>query len=222
MNIQESRELDEAVLQHKRIFQAGTQRRSVQNFALAAELARSGKLGKLQSVHAGILPLIGYKTPLPEEPLPDLELIDWDQWVGPAPMVPFNSAYCHGQWKGHKGFYAAYRLPEWGSHTVDLCQWAADADGTTPIEFEIDGTTITGTYSNGIKLVMRIAGFKGAGDWSPGLGSCPVRFEGDQGWVEAGDYKMLAVSDAKLIEGRSYNKQSGRIPSTMPGTFSTA
>ena len=212
MNIQESRELDEAILKHKRVFQAGTQRRSVQNFALAAELARSGKLGKLKSVHAGILQLSDYAAPLPEEPLPDPELIDWDKWVGPAPMVPFNSAYCRSRWKGHKGFYAAYRLPEWGTHTVDLCQWAADADGTTPIEFETDGTTITGTYANGIKLVMRISGKGEVGDWSPGLGSCPVRFEGDQGWVEAGDFKVMAVSDPKLIEGRSYDRLAGTNP----------
>ena len=60
------------------------------------------------------------------------------------------------------------------THTVDLCQWAADAaDGTTPIEFETDGTTITGNYANGIKLVMRLSGFKDQGDWSPGLGSMP-------------------------------------------------
>jgi predicted dehydrogenase len=212
MNIQESRELDEAILKHKRVFQAGTQRRSVQNFALAVELARSGKLGKLKSVHAGILQLSDYAAPLPEEPLPDPELIDWDKWVGPAPMVPFNSDYCRSRWKGHKGFYAAYRLPEWGTHTVDLCQWAADADGTTPIEYETDGTTITGTYANGIKLVMRISGKGEVGDWSPGLGSCPVRFEGDQGWVEAGDFKVMAVSDPKLIEGRSYDRLAGTNP----------
>lgn len=219
MNIQESRELDEAILKHKRVFQAGTQRRSVPNFALAVELARSGKLGKLKSVHAGILPLSNYKAPLPEEPLPDPELIDWDQWVGPAPMVPYNSGYCRGRWRGHKGFNAAYTLPEWGTHTVDLCQWAADADGTTPIEFETDGTTITGNYANGIKLVIRLSGHKDEGDWSPGLGSCPVRFEGDQGWIEAGDFKVLAVSDAKLIEGRSYNKLAGTDPTDHARNF---
>lgn len=212
MNIQESRELDEAILKHKRVFQAGTQRRSVQNFALAVELARSGKLGKLHTVHAGILEPTDYYAPLPEEPLPDPAVLDWDKWVGPAPMVPYNRSYCRSRWHNYQGFYPAYRIAEWGAHTVDLCQWVAVADNTTPIEYETDSTTITGTYANGIKLVMRRAGFKGEGDWSPRLGSAPVRFEGDQGWVEAGDAKAIAVSDPKLIEGRSYKKLGGDNP----------
>lgn len=212
MNIQECRELDEAILKHKRVFQAGTQRRSVQNFALAAELARSGKLGKLKSVHAGILQPSDYKAPLPEEPLPDTAELDWNKWVGPAPMVPYNSDYCRGRWRNHKGLYAAYRIAEWGAHTVDLCQWAANADDTAPITYETDGSTITGTYANSIKLVMRLSGKGEVGEWSPGLGSCPVRFEGDQGWVEAGDFKVMAVSDPKLIEGRSYDKLTGLNP----------
>ena len=38
--------------QKKRVFQAGTQRRSVPNFQIAVELARSGKLGKVHTMHA--------------------------------------------------------------------------------------------------------------------------------------------------------------------------
>ncbi|MGB0371790.1 MAG: Gfo/Idh/MocA family protein [Opitutales bacterium] len=212
MNVQESRELDEEILKHKRIFQAGTQRRSVQNFALAAELAQSGKLGKLKSVHAGILRLQDYLKPLPEEPLPDPSVIDWDKWVGPAPMVPFNRKYCRGQWRNHEAFYAAYRLPEWGTHTVDLCQWAASADHTTPLHYETDGTTIEGTYANGVKIVMRLAGFKGEGHWSKGLGSCPIRFEGEDGWVEAGDFQKIVASDPQLIAGKPFNKLRGTDP----------
>ena len=212
MNIQESRELDDAILKYKRVFQAGTQRRSVPNFVRAVEMARSGKLGQLKSVHAGIFQMQDYRAPLPEEPLPDPAEIDWDKWVGPAPMVPYNQKYCHGRWRNHKAFYAAYRLPEWGSHTVDLCQWAADADNTTPIEYESHGTTVEGTYANGVKLVMRLAGFKGEGDWAPGLGSCPVRFEGDRGWVEAGDYQKIAVSDPQLLEDEIPNGVQGVDP----------
>ncbi|MEO0452526.1 MAG: Gfo/Idh/MocA family oxidoreductase [Verrucomicrobiota bacterium] len=212
MNIQESRELDEEIKKHKRVFQAGTQRRSVPNFALAAELAQTGKLGKLKAVHAGILNLQEYKEPLPGEPLPDPAVIDWDKWVGPAPMVPYNRDYCRGKWRNHEGFYAAYRLPEWGSHTVDLCQWAADADGTSPVEYEADGSTIEATYENGVKLVMRLAGFKGEGDWIEGLGSCPVRFEGDNGWVEAGDFQKIEASDPGLITGKTYNQLRGTDP----------
>jgi len=210
MNIQECRELDEEILQHKRVFQAGTQRRSVPNFALAADLARSGQLGQLTAVHAGILELNNYLAPLPAEPEPDPAEIDWDKWLGPAPWLPFNHAYCEGGWRNHRGLYAANRLPEWGSHTIDLCQWAAGADGTTPVAYEADGSTIQATYASGLKLVMRLSGFKNEGDWIEGMGSCPVRFEGDQGWVEAGDFERIETSHPKLI--------AGKIPDPLPGT----
>jgi predicted dehydrogenase len=212
MNIQECRELDEEFRKHQRVFQAGTQRRNVQNFALAVELARSGKLGKLKAVHAGILELQNYRDPLPAEPEPDPGIINWDQWLGPAPRIPFNRDYCRGKWRNHQGLYAAWRLPEWGSHTVDLCQWAADTDGTAPVDYEADGSTIHCTYANGIKLVMRLSGFHDEGDWTKGLGSCPVRFEGEDGWVEAGDFQRIEVSDPRLIEGRAYDKLRGTDP----------
>lgn len=213
MNIQECIELDEEITKHKRIFQAGTQRRNVPNFTIASELARSGKLGKLTAVHAGIQRLSEYRQPLPAEPMPDKSVCDWDKWVGPAPMLDYNKNYCRGRWRGHKGFYAAYYLPEWGSHTLDLCQWAADMDGTTPLEYEAkDDTTIHATYPNGVKLVMRLAGFKGEGDWIEGMGSCPVRYEGEDGWVEAGDNRTLVASNPELIAGKQYDQLSGTNP----------
>lgn len=219
INMQECRELDDEIKKHKRVFQAGTQRRSVDNFALAKELAFGGKLGALKSVHAGILELRDYLDPLPAEPEPDPKEINWDRWVGPAPKVPFNKQYCRGRWRDHAGFYAAYRLPEWGSHTVDLCQWAADADGTTPLEFEAEGTTIRAKYASGVELIMRLSGFKDEGDWSKGLGSCPIRFEGEDGWVEAGDFQRIEVSDAKLIEGKNYEDLAGTDPAKHVRNF---
>ncbi|MCA9449686.1 MAG: Gfo/Idh/MocA family oxidoreductase, partial [Candidatus Omnitrophica bacterium] len=47
-------ELDEAIQRTGRVFQAGTQRRSVANFRQAVELAHSGKLGKIHTLHATV------------------------------------------------------------------------------------------------------------------------------------------------------------------------
>ena len=214
MTIRESQELDDTILRYGRIFQAGTQRRSVDNFKVAMDLARSGKLGNIKAVYAGIIKLEEDLPWLPGEPEPDKAEIDWDRWLGPAPWRPFNMKYCHGRWRGHHGLATGYKLLEWGSHTIDLCQYAADADGTTPVEFEaIDDTTVHAKYANGVKLIMRLAGFKGEGDWKPGLGSCPIRFEGDEGWVEAGDYGKIEVSNPKLLEGAEYDaKMQGTDP----------
>jgi hypothetical protein len=103
-------------------------------------------------------------------------------------------------------------LPEWGAHTVDLCQWGASADHTTPISYEADGQTIYGRYANGVKLVMRLSGFKGEGDWVV-PGTCPVRFEGDEGWVEAADTGKIAVSSPKLLAGGAPKEMHGTDPS---------
>jgi len=212
MNMQECRELDEEILKQNRVFQAGTQRRNVGNFALAVELARSGRLGNLKTVHAGILKLQDYLKPLPAEPEPDPAVIHWDHWLGPAPWKPFNIKYCNGRWRNHAGLYAGYRLPEWGSHTVDLCQWASNADGTTPVEYQCEGNTIRAQYTNGVELVMRLSGFKGEGDWIEGMGSCPVRFEGDAGWVEAGDFEKIEASEPKILEGTHFDPLAGVDP----------
>ena len=200
MSIEECRQVDEAVLENKRIYQGGMQRRNVDNFQLAAELARSGKLGKLHTLHAGIWLPVPVKPDLPGQPEPDPKEIDWNRWVGPAPERAYNEQYVRGRWRHHVGFSAGWGLHDWASHTVNACQWAIDADDTTPVEYWCEGGQLLARYANGVNLVMRLAGFEKEGDWL-GLGSCPVRFEGDKGWVEAGDNGGIAFSDPSIHEG---------------------
>lgn len=211
LTIVENRELDETMKLYRRVFQAGTQRRSVPNFQEAYELARSGKLGRIHTVHASINAPLVVQDWLPEEPLLPQEEADWDRWLGPAPWRPFNTNYLRGRWRGHADFEAGAHLLDWGVHTVDLCQWALGMDGTTPLEFEPDGETIYGRYANGVKLVLRLGGFKGEGQWL-GLGTCPVRYEGDEGWVEAGDFGKIAAGPASLLSGKNHEAFAGTDP----------
>ncbi len=179
MTIAESRALSDTIRREGRVYQAGTQRRNVANFVFAVELAHSGKLGRIHTVHANTLNPPTSHEWLPAEPQPPRDEVDWDRWLGPCPWRPYNSRYVRGGWRGFFDFHGGGIL-EWGSHTVDLCQWAARADHTAPVEYEPDGDGINARYANGIKLVMRTKGWLG-------LGTCSVRFEGDEGWVEAGD-----------------------------------
>lgn len=211
MTIRESQELADTVNRYGRVFQAGTQRRNVDNFRVAAELARSGRLGKIHTVHAGILPLQESHEWLAAEAEPGVDKVDWDRWLGPAPWRPYNKEYVQGHWRGYYDFHGGAALPEWGAHTVDLCQWGASADNTTPVEFEAEGQTIHARYANGVKLVMRRAGFKGEGSWVV-PGTCPVRFEGDEGWVEAADTGKIAVSSPSLLEGGAPKETAGTDP----------
>jgi len=132
MTIGQSRALAETIRRYGRVYQAGTQRRNVDNFVFAVGLVHSGKLGKLHTVHANTLNPATSHDWLPEEPLPPKDEVDWDLWLGPSPWRPFNSRYVRGGWRGFFDFHGGGIL-EWGSHTVDLCQWAAQADHTTPV-----------------------------------------------------------------------------------------
>lgn len=193
--------LDDTIRQTNRVFQAGTQRRSVANFQAAVQLARSGKLGKLRALYASAYAPQVQTAWLPSEPTPPRDLVDWDLWLGPAPWRPYNKEYVQGKWRGYWDFDSGARILDWGAHTVDLCQWANDADGTLPVEYEPSETNVTARYANGVKLVVDFlkTPFNERPGWVQSLGTCPVRFEGDEGWVEVGD-GGIEVHPASLRE----------------------
>ena len=184
------RRIAETMRRTGRIFQAGTQRRSVANFIHAVDLARGGKLGRLTELHASVYMPELRNDWLPAQPTPDREACDWNLWLGPAPWRPFNQAYVNGQWRGYFDFESGAKLLDWGAHTVDLCQWANDADGTTPVEFIPSAENIVCRYANGVKLILDFLptpfGDRGP-RWNTKLGTCPVKFVGTDGWVSTGD-----------------------------------
>ncbi len=205
-------ELADTMNRYGRVFQAGTQRRSIGNFQFAVHLARSGKLGRIHTVHASINKLRVNYSWLPGEPVPPKDVVDWDRWLGPAPWRPYNKLYVQGHWHGYFDFNAGATLLDWGSHTVDLCQWAVDADTTTPVTYAPAGGTVTARYANGVKLVMRPGGWLG-------LGTCPVRFEGDEGWVETGDSGRIELHPKSLIGERKRYSVRGTHPAQHTRNF---
>ena len=197
MTIAEVQALAEGMRRYGRVFQAGTQRRSIKNFQYAAHLAQSGKLGRLRTLHASVyVPQKNYAW-LPGEPEPAKAECDWDRWLGPAPWRPYNARYVAGQWRGHHDFEAGGNFLDWGAHTVDLCQWANQADDTMPLEYEATPTSIIARYANGVRLVCDFLP-TAFGDRSPqyhtSTGTCPVRYEGEEGWVETGDDSEIILS----------------------------
>lgn len=194
-NIAESLELARVFRRTGRVFQAGTQRRSLPNFMFAIDLARYGNLGQLHTMHAhpgGLgTEMSGWR---PEETAPDPEDVDWDRYLGPAAWRPFNRRFLDGFNFEKGGGLTGGGCLEWGSHTVDLCQWANDADHTAPVEYEPVGDRLHARYANGVRLILRNDG------WLP-LGSCPVRFEGSAAWVETGDNGDIETDDPALLAG---------------------
>jgi predicted dehydrogenase len=201
LTIANCQQLDDVIQKTGRIFQAGTQRRSVPNFQTAIRLARSGELGKIHTLFASVYKPELKNDWLPAEPTPDREKTDWNMWLGPAPWRPFNQKYVEGKWRGYYDFDSGSRLLDWGAHTLDLCQAANNADDTMPIEYEPGEMNITCHYANGVKVVLDFlkAPFGDRGpNFNTKLGTCPVRFEGDAGSVETGDAGGIDVSSEKL------------------------
>jgi hypothetical protein len=192
-NIAQSLTLAATIRRTGRVFQAGTQRRSLPNFMYAIDLARFGKLGQLQTVYAHPYGLTTVSSGwLPAEPEPPKEQVDWDMFLGPAAWRPYNRKLLDGFNFEKGGGLTGGGCLEWGSHCVDLCQWANNADNTSPVEYEPKDGQLHAKYPNGVKLVLRNDG------WLP-LGSCPVRFEGETGWVETADNGHLRASSEALL-----------------------
>lgn len=218
-NISQSLLLAETMRRSGRVFQAGTQRRTLPHFEFACELARTGRLGKLRRVYAHPMGMSAKMSGwLPPEDAPPIEKVDWDMYLGPAAWRPFNKVMLNGfHFEKGGGFMGTFEengrfsgggVLEWGSHCVDLCQWAAGADDTAPVEYNPPrNEQMVAKYADGVELILREKG------WLP-LGSCPVRFEGDDGWIETGDSGKFVLSSPALLAGRDV-EQIGGYPATF-------
>ena len=200
MTIAEGQAVVETAERYGRIYQTGTQRLSEANFVVANELLRTGRLGEVHTVRAHIAPWDAAEMRhdwLPEEPEPPKGDVDWDQWLGPCPWRPYNSAYVRGRWRGHYDFHTSC-IGEWGAHTFAQCQAAIGATDTAAIEYGYvenpTGDGMVTRFPNGIKMVLH----RGDQWWH---GSCGVRYEGTEGWVSIADgYTKPEVSSPAVLE----------------------
>jgi predicted dehydrogenase len=202
ITIGKCQQLADTIERTGRVFQAGTQRRSVPNFQKAVDLAHSGKLGKVHTLYASVYEPAVETQWLPGEPTPDREQCDWNLWLGPAPWRPYNKKYVQGRWRGYYDFDSGAKLLDWGAHTLDLCQWANQADDTMPIRYEPGKSGITCHYANGVKLILDFltTPFAERPGWVQDLGTCPVRFVGDEGSVETGDSGGIVAKPESLAK----------------------
>ncbi|MDO8545003.1 MAG: Gfo/Idh/MocA family oxidoreductase [Opitutaceae bacterium] len=205
MSVTQGQELVATARRYGRIFQTGMQRLSEANFVFADELARSGRLGKLHTVHAHQLKFQMKTEWLPPEREPEPAECDWDMWLGPAPRRPYNAAYLRGcgAWLDYYDFGTG--IAAWGSHTIGQCQSAAGVPDTSAIEYVYPGTDdangLVCRYANGVKMVCNAQGWPQPGDKGMWRGSCGVRYEGSEGWVAVADgYARPDVSSPSLLQ----------------------
>jgi hypothetical protein len=102
-SVYEARALGRAAKEAKVATQMGNQGQASEEHRLMAELIWAGAVGSVREVHAGsnryppISPR-GIPRPMDTPPLP--ASLNWDLWVGPAPMRPYHPCYHPFAWRG--------------------------------------------------------------------------------------------------------------------------
>ncbi|QQS47776.1 MAG: Gfo/Idh/MocA family oxidoreductase [Acidobacteriota bacterium] len=121
--VEEGRKMVLAASRYKRVTQVGLQRRSSKFVSEAAEIVRTGGIGKVTAVRAFHIQN-EWPTGIgnPKEVRPPAEL-DWEQWLGPAPRKPYNRnrTFYRFRWFWD---YSGGQLTNFGVHYMDVIQWA--------------------------------------------------------------------------------------------------
>ncbi len=121
--VAEGRRMVQAVRQHQRVCQVGINRRSTAFCREAADLVRSGALGKITVVRAFHIQNEwpkGIGNPPDETPPSDL---DWNAWLGPAPQVPYNKNRTFYRFRWFYD-YSGGQVTNFGVHYLDFIHWA--------------------------------------------------------------------------------------------------
>jgi predicted dehydrogenase len=119
-NIREGRLMVEAARRHRRVVQVGTQSRSTPTIQRAMQLLREGAIGDVLVAKAWNSQLRGNigKVP-PSAPPPHL---DFDLWLGPAPVVPYQSNLLPSIWRWRYAFGTG-DIGNDGVHEIDIARW---------------------------------------------------------------------------------------------------
>jgi predicted dehydrogenase len=147
LTIDEGKVLTKAVKESGRVFQVGTQQRSENNnmFQTAVAIVREGRLGKIERVTCaigGVKPSGKLKK---EMPPPEL---NWDMWLGQAPLVDYIKQRCHYEFRWWYE-YSGGKMTDWGAHHVDIAHWGLGLDNSGPTSFECLSATHAVPLKNG-------------------------------------------------------------------------
>lgn len=162
LTLRESQLCIQAARKYKRVIQTGSQQRSsvFGPFRYACEVVRSGRLGRIKKVVVGVGTSSRW-CDLPAEEMPPG--LNWDMWLGQAPMRPYNSVLSplgvhrhFPAWRVYRE-YAGGGLADMGAHHFDIAQWALDMDQSGPVEVHPpeDPKAMTGAkvvYGNGVEM----------------------------------------------------------------------
>jgi hypothetical protein len=185
LTIDEGQALVRAVRKYKRIFQAGTQARSMPVNRWAVGLLQRGAIGKITKVQVPNFDAPReYKPRAQARPAP--AGLNWDQWCNQAPLFPCDPSllkdlYTWAPLRPFDGNGTIWGVTGFGTHAYDQIQWAIQKDHTSPVDIWPTkpgdlASPVHMRYADGLLLEMLEQPHKG-----PAFGGI---FHGENGKVE--------------------------------------
>lgn len=196
LTIAEARQMVNAVRKYGRVFQTGSMQRSSQQFRQACELVRNGYIGEVKKVRVSIrtgFPPFPVDCDLPGLPTP--AELDWNMWLGPAPMRPYHPIIAPpihddkwAQWRNFRD-YSGGGMTDWGAHHFDIAQWGLGMDHSGPVRIippnGKDVPLLTYFYKNGVELTTDFENNR-------------ILFTGTEGWVDV-NRSYIKAKPASLL-----------------------
>jgi predicted dehydrogenase len=209
-------DLEAAVERYGAVFQFGTQQRSDFRFRYAAELARNGRLGKIEKALV-LMPGAARPNPLAPPPGAAPKSLRLDAWQGPALASPYQGRPDTAT-RSDRSFGS---MSEWGPHMFDMIGWSGIHKPETGLRASGVATwsreggpedcpqmySVDFEYGTGVEVQVRSGGLM-PGFWRTRYFADPQvdrRFEhaniliGSEGWVYV-DRQSINASRASLLE----------------------
>ena len=143
LTIDEGKQIRKVLDETGRVFQVGTQQRSEMGlkFLHAVALVREGRIGELKTVTVAIG---GAPSSGPIDVVDVPAGLNWDMWLGQAPMTDYrfkDTGGRYGNSRCHYEFrwwyeYSGGKMTDWGAHHVDIAAWAFNLENTGPVKVE--------------------------------------------------------------------------------------
>lgn len=130
--VEEARLVAQTAAKMKRVTQMGTQIHAGGNYRRVVELVRGNAIGPVREVHVWCEKSWGGGDRPKETPAVPKGL-DWDLWVGPAPVRPYHPTYVPFHWRRWWDFGGG-TLNDMACHFMDLPFWALELRHPTSVE----------------------------------------------------------------------------------------
>jgi predicted dehydrogenase len=137
--VNEARALTEAAREKKVMTQMGNQGRSGDGTRVICEWLWSGAIGNVTEVHAWTNRPVwpqGIEVERPKDTPAVPDTLNWDLWIGPAQMRPYNPCYLPESWRAWWDFGTG-SLGDLGCHLLDSVFWGLKLKYPTSVEGNI-------------------------------------------------------------------------------------